>query len=1154
MKTKSLIEFFILFLWISGFAQKTEIVLQDGHRSDISAFALDKNEKYLASASKDGYVLIWDIKKRLKIYQKIFKESIDKLEFAPNNDILMISGGGSLFLWSYHENDKIDTVKYVSNYLINNQMTYICNSNMYDYGIYKLNDKKFDNPIAWSTYKPTSRDGSSNIRNIASNESFKKVVTIRAKSIDIWDISQIDFENGKYQRPVLLNSINLSHIIDDKSTKVFYKNSVITIITFQNYSNNKNIHVIKLSESLNVIKNDSIEIEYLSNDYGNRYEINSLDVDDQQLNIAVNLYDTKAKAFKTILWNMETKKISHEILSSFGKAKISTLNNLVFIGNKSIEFWDLCRYYKTGEFKSYGEETFPERITFSPNKNLLASCTKAKVNLWDFEKLSLKNIYTFDHFHNTSLIFSHDGNILGINTDVSRIKTYDFKKNCFTDNNNILTGLDITSFTFSPDDKSVLLLGQCLGESKLVFKEWLLGEYGWDINKKGEMIGKAEIKKYDLKIIPKIGTAFHPENFSFSDNGKLAAYIYRDYHNLSNSSVNKFEILKLDNTISSEIISLPKNHYADCINLNGVASKILLYNYYDPSGYNNLIVFNQDNRKFQCTSHNSVSPVFVKGGLLYAANSLKNGLDCINPKDTSSLWLDIDPGFCFEIKPDSKFLASIDFRGIIDLYDFKNRNKAVSMLNFESEGYLFITPDNYYSSSRNGIKNIAIRINNEIYPIDIFDLQYNRPDIVLERIGLADSMLINAYRRAYYKRLKKMKFDETMFSTEFHVPESEILNIESLPVSTENNQLKLLVKATDNKYKLDRINVWINDVPIFGINGIDIKSLATDSIQKEINLLLSKGENNIQVSCINEKGVESLKESTQVNYEPRTTVNAKSYVITISVSEYQNSHYNLKYAVKDGRDMAGLFLTQPGAIIDTIFNSNVTRKNILALKQKLMKTNVDDQVIIYVSGHGLLDNNFDFYFATYDIDFKNPAINGILYDNLEGLLDGIPARKKLLLIDACHSGEVDKDEIEEKNSPLLLADGSKGVLKTYGYKGLSNSNDEEDTNNHSEFEQKNSFELMQDLFANLSRGTGANVISAAAGTGFALESAEWNNGVFTYCVLNGIKNLKADINDDKTVTISELKDYVSKEVERLTNGMQKPTSRRESLQYDWNIW
>jgi uncharacterized caspase-like protein len=95
---------------------------------------------------------------------------------------------------------------------------------------------------------------------------------------------------------------------------------------------------------------------------------------------------------------------------------------------------------------------------------------------------------------------------------------------------------------------------------------------------------------------------------------------------------------------------------------------------------------------------------------------------------------------------------------------------------------------------------------------------------------------------------------------------------------------------------------------------------------------------------------------------------------------------------------------------------------------------------------------------------------------------------------------------------------------------------------------------MQELFSGLDKGTGTTVISAAAGKGYALESPQWNNGVFTYSIINGLKNHAADKNKDGTITISELKDYSIKEVQDLTDGQQKPTARRESINYDWKIW
>jgi hypothetical protein len=38
------------------------------------------------------------------------------------------------------------------------------------------------------------------------------------------------------------------------------------------------------------------------------------------------------------------------------------------------------------------------------------------------------------------------------------------------------------------------------------------------------------------------------------------------------------------------------------------------------------------------------------------------------------------------------------------------------------------------------------------------------------------------------------------------------------------------------------------------------------------------------------------------------------------------------------------------------------------------------------------------------------------------------------------------------------------------------------------------------------------------------------------------------------IKISELKKIVGERVVQLTNGMQKPTSRNETIAVDWDIW
>jgi len=79
------------------------------------------------------------------------------------------------------------------------------------------------------------------------------------------------------------------------------------------------------------------------------------------------------------------------------------------------------------------------------------------------------------------------------------------------------------------------------------------------------------------------------------------------------------------------------------------------------------------------------------------------------------------------------------------------------------------------------------------------------------------------------------------------------------------------------------------------------------------------------------------------------------------------------------------------------------------------------------------------------------------------------------------------------------------------------------------------------------------VISSSSGDEYSLEDAQWQNGVFTYSILKGLKERAADANKDEKITVSELQSYVMDQVKRLTQGGQNPTVRRENLENDFVV-
>ena len=69
-----------------------------------------------------------------------------------------------------------------------------------------------------------------------------------------------------------------------------------------------------------------------------------------------------------------------------------------------------------------------------------------------------------------------------------------------------------------------------------------------------------------------------------------------------------------------------------------------------------------------------------------------------------------------------------------------------------------------------------------------------------------------------------------------------------------------------------------------------------------------------------------------------------------------------------------------------------------------------------------------------------------------------------------------------------------------------------------------------------------------------MEGEQWKNGLFTFCVLNGINKKAADLNNNGEIMLSELQDYVRANVSKLSGGKQSPTSRIQNISMDFRIW
>jgi uncharacterized caspase-like protein len=485
-----------------------------------------------------------------------------------------------------------------------------------------------------------------------------------------------------------------------------------------------------------------------------------------------------------------------------------------------------------------------------------------------------------------------------------------------------------------------------------------------------------------------------------------------------------------------------------------------------------------------------------------------------------------------------RLLAIIGGDRVAQIFDItpKMEKRIYQVFPMRDNGILVCNKDNYYTATRNAIENLAFSYKSSIYTCDQFDLYFNRPDLVVADSPYKDEAYLNLLTTAFEKRVKSVKSPHSMQNNVSS--QVNILNLGEFANYVTTKDITLVVEAKDSVNNLQNIQIWLNGVPLYGKEG---KRISGKNYTENIKIDLVTGVNNIKIAATNSMGMESLKSTMHINYENEKKPNL--YIACIGVSDYKDNRFDLKYAAKDATDfMATMEKSGSFGTINKklITDAAVTKENIATLKSFFEKAERDDVVILFVAGHGVLDKNFDYYYATNDIDFDNPSARGLTYSELEKVLDQIKAIKKLLLMDTCHSGELDKEDVKED----LAINEEKDPNITFRTAGAKISS--------SSSAIKTSL-LVKELFADIRQNSGTTVISSSSGLEFSMESEQWKNGLFTYCLINGLQSKSADLDRDGYISVSELQQYIKTTVYEKSGGRQIPTFRVQNIEMDFKL-
>lgn len=224
------------------------------------------------------------------------------------------------------------------------------------------------------------------------------------------------------------------------------------------------------------------------------------------------------------------------------------------------------------------------------------------------------------------------------------------------------------------------------------------------------------------------------------------------------------------------------------------------------------------------------------------------------------------------------------------------------------------------------------------------------------------------------------------------------------------------------------------------------------------------------------------------------------FALLIGVSEYQSGFSPLPTTVKDVE-----------AIQEVLVNPEIgefAAENVTVLKNPQkpdMEEAIhdlydnrqrDDLLLLYFSGHGLINDDGNFYFSTSSTKKKNASFLpylAVAASYVHECMKKSKSKRKVVILDSCFSGAF---------SQGMTAKGG-GAINIGQHLG----------------------------------GQGTAILTASTSTQYAYEEEGSEFGIYTRYLVDGIKTGAADKDGDGSISIDELHEYVSSKVQEVAPAM-----------------
>ncbi len=241
-------------------------------------------------------------------------------------------------------------------------------------------------------------------------------------------------------------------------------------------------------------------------------------------------------------------------------------------------------------------------------------------------------------------------------------------------------------------------------------------------------------------------------------------------------------------------------------------------------------------------------------------------------------------------------------------------------------------------------------------------------------------------------------------------------------------------------------------------------------------------------------------------------IQPKLYALVSGVSDYDDNDLDLKFAAKDAKDFGAALQRQSGGLYREVIVRTLENPTIEELLDGLdwlrHEVTSRDTAVVYLSGHGVIDPDGDYFYLTRDSNPERLRRTAVPYFEIKNCLYALPS-KVLVFIDTSHSENI--------------LGAQRGVANING--------------------------LINDL---TSAENGLVVFTSSTGKQYSLENDEWGNGAFAKALVEGLDGA-ADYTKDGKITLNKLDLYLSERVKSLTGNKQTPMTIKPQSIRDFQI-